>query len=65
MVGLVESGITTTDSSTTGEFQTTQDGVSTKNHAHYNAVEGKEELGSVILPFDHIKQLLTDYTNRW
>ena len=39
--------------------------VSTKNHAHYNAVEGKEELGSVILPFDHIKQLLTDYTNRW
>ena len=30
MVGLVESGITTTDSSTTGEFQTTQDAPTTE-----------------------------------
>ena len=34
--------------------------VYTKKHAHQYAVESKEELGSVILPFDHIKQLLTN-----
>ena len=38
--------------------------VYTKKHAHQYAAESNEEPGSVILPIDHRKQLLTNRCSR-